>query len=184
MLLTKPQGHHVTQMQRISFCLLCPLRIHMKFGFDWPSGFWREDVWRVFPICVCKTSDPWDRAIFGPRAIIWTILVEVHKIKLNTYEKWKINFQDGRHGGQLGFPIGRILAVFELQVTSMLPIKFWVKWPRGGRRSRLLKQTVDTPRGTLDRQWTFTNHKGSPWALLAHVSSKDHNSAKNFVDYY
>ena len=22
----------------------------MKFGFDWPSGFWEEDGWRVFPI--------------------------------------------------------------------------------------------------------------------------------------
>ena len=26
------------------------LRIHMKSSFDWPSGFWREDIWRIFPI--------------------------------------------------------------------------------------------------------------------------------------
>ena len=25
-----------------------PLRLHMKFGFDWPSGFWGEDVGRVW----------------------------------------------------------------------------------------------------------------------------------------
>ena len=30
-------------------------------------------------------------------------------------------FQDGCHGGHLGFPIGMILAIFDLQVTPMLP---------------------------------------------------------------
>ena len=25
-----------------------PWRHHMKFDFDWPSGFWGEDVWRVW----------------------------------------------------------------------------------------------------------------------------------------
>ena len=29
-------------------------------------------------------------------------------------EKQKIDFQDGCHGGQLGFPIGTILAIFDL----------------------------------------------------------------------
>ena len=32
----------------------------------------------------------------------------------------KIDFQDGHHGGHLGFPIGMILAFFDLQVTLML----------------------------------------------------------------
>ena len=75
MLHTKPQGHwqfdsgeedfqgffyhiyghsgflgHVTQMQQINFHYPYPLRIHLKFGFDWPSGLWGEDVWSVFPI--------------------------------------------------------------------------------------------------------------------------------------
>ena len=60
MLHTKPQGHwpfgsgeedflrvftiygrggHVTQTPRINFRSPIPLRLHMKFGFDWPSGF-------------------------------------------------------------------------------------------------------------------------------------------------
>ena len=39
-------------------------------------------------------------------------------------KKQKIDFQDGRHGGHLGFPIGTILATFDLQVTLMLPSKF------------------------------------------------------------
>ena len=44
-------------------------------------------------------------------------------------KKRKIDFQDGGHGGHLGFLIGMILAIFDLQVTLMLPSKFRVKWP-------------------------------------------------------
>ena len=43
-------------------------------------------------------------------------------------KKRKIDFQDGGH---LGFPIGTILATFDLQVTLMLPTKYRVNWPRG-----------------------------------------------------
>ena len=43
-------------------------------------------------------------------------------------KKWKIDFQDGGH---LGFPIGIISAIFDLQVTLMLPSKFGVNWPLG-----------------------------------------------------
>ena len=43
-------------------------------------------------------------------------------------KKQKIDFQNGGH---LGFPIGRILAIFDLQVTLMLPSKFVVNWPFG-----------------------------------------------------
>ena len=39
-------------------------------------------------------------------------------------EEAKINFQNGRHGGHLGFPIGMILAFLDLPATSMLPSKF------------------------------------------------------------
>ena len=35
------------------------------------------------------------------------------------------------HGGHLGFPIGMILATFDLKVTLMLPSKFGVNWPFG-----------------------------------------------------
>ena len=40
-------------------------------------------------------------------------------------EEAKIDFQDGRH--DLGFPIRAILAIFDLQVTPLLPI-FRVNW--------------------------------------------------------
>ena len=46
-------------------------------------------------------------------------------------KKRKIDFQDGRHRGHLGFPIGMILDIFDLQVTPMLPTKFQVYWPFG-----------------------------------------------------
>ena len=41
-------------------------------------------------------------------------------------KKLKIDFQDGCHGGHLGFLLGMILAIFDLQVTLMLPTKFKV----------------------------------------------------------
>ena len=41
-------GHlgHVTQTPRTNFRSPIPLRLHKKFGFDWPSGFWEEDLWK------------------------------------------------------------------------------------------------------------------------------------------
>ena len=46
-------------------------------------------------------------------------------------KKQTIDFQDGGHGGHLGYPIVTILAIFYLQVTPMLPTKFRVNLPRG-----------------------------------------------------
>ena len=44
--------------------------------------------------------------------------------------------QDGGHGGLLGFPIGTILAIFDLQVTLMLPTKFKVNKPFDSREAK------------------------------------------------
>ena len=44
-------------------------------------------------------------------------------------KKRKIKFQNGCHGGHLGFLIGVILAIFDLQVIPMLPTKFKVNKP-------------------------------------------------------
>ena len=46
-------------------------------------------------------------------------------------KKSKLYFQDSSHGGHLGFPIGTILAVFDLQVIPMLPTKFRINWLLG-----------------------------------------------------
>ena len=54
-------------------------------------------------------------------------LASLESIGLSVQEKKrKIDFQDGGHGGNLGFPIGTILAIFDLQVTPMLPSKFGI----------------------------------------------------------
>ena len=39
-------GHlgHVTQMPRTNFRFPYPKRLHIKFGFDWPSGFGEENL--------------------------------------------------------------------------------------------------------------------------------------------
>ena len=39
-------GHlgHVTRTIYTNFGSPCPRRLHIKFGFDWPSGFRGEDV--------------------------------------------------------------------------------------------------------------------------------------------
>ena len=42
-----------------------------------------------------------------------------------------MGFQDGGHGSHLGFPIGTILATFDLQVAPILPTKVRVDWPFG-----------------------------------------------------
>ena len=41
-------------------------------------------------------------------------------------KKLNIDFQDSGHSGHLGFLIRSILAIFDLQVTLMLPTKFRV----------------------------------------------------------
>ena len=46
--------------------------------------------------------------------------------QFSVQKKFNINFQDGSH---LGFPIRSILTTFKQQVTSILPMKFWVNRP-------------------------------------------------------
>ena len=66
----------------------------------------------------------------------------------------KKKFQDGHHGGHFGFPIGMILAIFDLQVTPMLPTKFRVNWPfgSGGAKNRFSKWQPRRPSWISDRQ--------------------------------
>ena len=55
------------------------------------------------------------------------ILPRLESIGLSVQEKkHKIDFQAGDH---LGFPIGTILANFDLQVDPILSTKFQVSWP-------------------------------------------------------
>ena len=44
-------------------------------------------------------------------------------------KKWRIDFQDGGHAGHLGFLIWKVLDIFDLLVTPLLPSKFQDNWP-------------------------------------------------------
>ena len=46
-------------------------------------------------------------------------------------KKFKKDFQDGDCGGHIGFPIRLSLAIFDLQIASLLSTKLRVKWPFG-----------------------------------------------------
>ena len=60
-----------------------------------------------------------------------SLLTNFVSIGLSVQKQYKIDFQDGSHGGHPGFQIRMILAIFDLQVATTLPTKFWVKWPFG-----------------------------------------------------
>ena len=62
----------------------------------------------------------------------WCFLASLESIGLSVQKMMrKIDFQDGGHGSHLGFPIGMILAIFDLQITPMLPSNFGVNWHFG-----------------------------------------------------
>ena len=61
------------------------MMLDTKYKGSRPYGFRKEDFFHVIPyISPCKTCDPWGEAIFGPRGMILTNLVEVHKVMLHT----------------------------------------------------------------------------------------------------
>ena len=68
--------------------------LHTKYQSSRPCGFRQEDLFYVSPyISLCKACDPWGVAIFDPRGLIRTKLVEVHQMMLQT------NYQGSRPCG-------------------------------------------------------------------------------------
>ena len=100
-----------------------------KFGVNWPYGSGKEAKNRF------SWWLPWWPSWISNR--LWFSLFLIYQSPrcflasleatglLVQEKKRKIDFQDGGH---LGFPIGTILAIFDLQVTPMLPRKFGVNW--------------------------------------------------------
>ena len=84
----------------------------------------------------------------------------------------KQDFQDGHYGGYLRFPISMILAIFDLQVTLIIPTKFGVSWPFGSgnkvknRFSRWLPSWI-SDRNDFSYFWS-TSHPNASYQ----VSSK------------
>ena len=101
-----------------------------KFQVNWPlcSGeeaknrFSRWQPWQ--PSWISNRNDFSNFFIYkSPRCF----LPSFKSIGLSVQEKKrKVHFQDGGHGSHLEFPIGMILAVFDLQVAPMLATKFHV----------------------------------------------------------
>ena len=65
---------------------------------------------------------------------------------LSIQEKnFKIDFQDGNCGAHLVFLIGKILTIFDLQVTSMILTKFQVNWSfssEGEAKNKIFKMAA------------------------------------------
>ena len=94
---------------------------HLGLGEEAKKRFSRWQPWR--PSWISNQHD------FSYFWLPWCFLQSLESIGLSAQEKKrKIDFQDGDHGGHLGFPIRTILATFDLQVTPMLPTKFRVNW--------------------------------------------------------
>ena len=105
-----------------------------KFGVNWPFGSGEEAKNRFsrwlswWPSWISDWNDfSYFWSISHPNASyhVWNQLASGFR------RSKKIDFQDGCHGGHLGFPIGTVLAIFYLHVTPMLPSKFGVNWPFG-----------------------------------------------------
>ena len=114
------------------FDLQVTLVLPSKFGVNLPFGsgeeaknrFSRWLPWRPSWISH-RHSFSYFWSISHPNASyqVWSQLALRFRSRSEKY------FQDGSHDGHLGLPIGRILAIFDLQVPLMLPSKFGVNWP-------------------------------------------------------
>ena len=110
-----------------------------RFGVNWPFGsgeeaknrFSRWLPWR--PSWISDRNDlSYFWSISHPNASyrVWS------QLAFGFRRRSEKDFQDGCNGGHLGFPIGTILAIFDLQVTPMLPSKFGVIWPFGSGEAK------------------------------------------------
>ena len=112
-----------------NFDLQVTLMLPSKFGVNWPfgSGEAKNRLSRWLPWRPSLISDRHDFELFliykSPRCFLASLestgfLFQEKKRKID-FSSWQPSW------------IGRILAIFDLQVTPMLPTKYQVNWPRG-----------------------------------------------------
>ena len=82
-------GHlgNVTTIVSINFHFLVPESLHIKFGFDWPSGFWEK------PVLIFKCKWPWAKVKKWPWPSILTYLHYLNRFQVtgcNSSEKSKV----------------------------------------------------------------------------------------------
>ena len=89
----------------------------LAFGFRRRS---EKKIFKDFPWWPSWISDQQDFSYFWSTSP-WYFLPSLESTGLLPQEmKWKIDFQDGGHVSHFGFPIGTILAIFDLQVPQFL----------------------------------------------------------------
>ena len=133
---TWPRNHQDKHFEQDLWWLLKQITqmLSSMFGVNWPSGeelVQEKKQKNIFSRWLSWISD-WNDfsyvwSISHPNASyhVWSQLAFRFRRRSE-----KIDFQDGGHGGHHGFPIGMILAIFNLQVTLMLPTKYRVYWRR------------------------------------------------------
>ena len=82
-------GHlgNVTTIMSKNFHFLAPESLHIKFGFDWPSGFWEK------PVLIFKCKWPWAKVKKWPWPSILTYLHYLNRFQVtgcNSSEKSKV----------------------------------------------------------------------------------------------
>ena len=89
----------------------------------------------------------------------------------NLGEEAKMDFQDGLKGSHLGFPIGTILAIFNLQIITMLPTKFRVNWSFSSEEEAKNRFSRWPP---WRRSWTFDRDDFCYFWSISHPNASYH----------
>ena len=146
-----------------TFNLQVTLTLPFKFWVNWP--FCSEEVqnrfswWRPYWISdqikfsyFWSTSHPDTSCQVSSQLVFWFrwrsaknrffYLQVILMLPTKFWVKWPFasgeekDFQDGGHGGHLGFPIRRISATFDLLATPLLPTRFQDNWPFGSEEAK------------------------------------------------
>ena len=132
----------VTQMLPTKFRVNLPFRSEEE-----KNRFLRWRPWR--PSWIAERKD------FSCFALQDSLMLPTSfKSAIRFRRRSELDFQDSCHGSHLGFPIEKILAIFDLQVTPMLPTKFQVNWPVGSgedAKNRFSRWPPLQPSGNFDR---------------------------------
>ena len=104
-----------------------------KFGVNWHFGSGEEAKDRFSRWWPSWISDWNDFSYFGSISHPNASYQVSSQLAFGVRRRIEIDFQDGHHDSHLGFTIGTILAIFDLEVTPMLLSKFGVNWPFGSK---------------------------------------------------
>ena len=113
--------------EQMNLILVLPMKFRVIFAFMFKRSGWKK-VFMMATVAAIVAAIGTILFIFDQEAApILPIKFQVNWLFVK--EKYfKLVFQDGCHGGHLGFPIWTILAIFVQQVTLILHNKLRVNW--------------------------------------------------------